>query len=471
MKKHILFAGLLIASLAFTACDEDYTDWASVQSNEQEEVSDQVSIKIETAANFIIKSDNITNNDSLISIAHVISSSIPEGTTVSYKDLKIQDISIPYTIDGSYLEVKYCDLDSFVTAFYDSKESVKRELTVKVTGAVTDEDGQGLQITSNDIIVSYYAMTTPDTEANYYIVGDFAGWDAASKIQMTYEGNYIFSYTTEISEAKYFKIFPESATAGDELNWANCLGTEVDGDDSDHNSLIWENANAIKTGITGKIKIILDVKNFTFTIQDNSAPTELYLTGSNYSWGGTWVPLVPVNSEKGGFWKMIYLNENEQIKFAPQADWGDDFGMEATIDDEAGATITNNGGNITCGVAGWYLLHITVVGTDRALTILSPNIYVIGDCSIGGWSNTLTDVDKFVVPESADDNFTSSTLNTGELRLCVKLSDDIDWWKSEFIVLDNTIAYRGNGGDQERVSAEAGQKVLLNFTTGIGSIE
>jgi len=38
----------------------------------------------------------------------------------------------------------------------------------------------------------------------------------------------------------------------------------------------------------------------------------------------------------------------------------------------------------------------------------------------------------------------------------------------EFIVLDGKIVYRGNGGDQERVSVSEGQKAYLNFTDGTG---
>ena len=46
-----------------------------------------------------------------------------------------------------------------------------------------------------------------------------------------------------------------------------------------------------------------------------------------------------------------------------------------------------------------------------------------------------------------------------------------DWWKTEFIVLDGKIVYRGNGNDQERVKVAEGQKAYLNFTAGTGSFK
>ena len=47
----------------------------------------------------------------------------------------------------------------------------------------------------------------------------------------------------------------------------------------------------------------------------------------------------------------------------------------------------------------------------------------------------------------------------------------MDWWRSEFMVFSGKIEYRGKGGDQEHVSASAGQKLKLNFTAETGTIE
>ena len=46
-----------------------------------------------------------------------------------------------------------------------------------------------------------------------------------------------------------------------------------------------------------------------------------------------------------------------------------------------------------------------------------------------------------------------------------------DPWHSEFMVFDGTIKYRGTGGDQDRVTAAAGQKLYLNFSTDKGEIK
>jgi hypothetical protein len=39
------------------------------------------------------------------------------------------------------------------------------------------------------------------------------------------------------------------------------------------------------------------------------------------------------------------------------------------------------------------------------------------------------------------------------------------------MVFDGSIKYRGTGGDQDRVTASAGQKLYLNFSTDKGEIK
>ncbi len=79
------------------------------------------------------------------------------------------------------------------------------------------------------------------------------------------------------------------------------------------------------------------------------------------------------------------------------------------------------------------------------------------------------------VPSTADGEFVSPAFvgASGEdpyLRVYVKI-DSYDWWRSEFIVSGGKIVYRGNGGDQDRVTVSVGQKLYLNFTDETGRIE
>lgn len=199
----------------------------------------------------------------------------------------------------------------------------------------------------------------------------------------------------------------------------------------------------------------------------------LYLTGNNYGWGATWVPLVPVNTwERPDYayvsWIIIYLHENEEFKFAPQQGWGGDFGFEANIDDKAGMNPQNSGGNIKVGNPGWYLIAVENNPDDGpTITFYKPNIYLIGDTSPAEWS--CSESGLFTVPDSETGTFVSPAfVKDGAVRMCVQFGD-VDWWRTEFVVKNGQIDFRGDGGDQEpRVSVLAGQRCYLNFSNGSG---
>ncbi|MFA6951332.1 MAG: SusF/SusE family outer membrane protein, partial [Lentimicrobiaceae bacterium] len=143
------------------------------------------------------------------------------------------------------------------------------------------------------------------------------------------------------------------------------------------------------------------------------------------------------------------------------------------LKDNAGAGLSGDG-NIVVANAGWYLVVVKaeIVGRNIVYTVEfnKPEVYLTGDTA-GGW-DFFDETNKFTVPADGEGFFTSIPLvATGEVRMCVKLKD-VDWWKTEFIVLaDGLISYRGTGGDQDKFTGSAGQKAYLNFMTGEGKYE
>ena len=143
----------------------------------------------------------------------------------------------------------------------------------------------------------------------------------------------------------------------------------------------------------------------------------------------------------------------------------------------------DNDKNITVNKSGWYIFGVSVALSGRDLlytvTVFPANVYVYGACT-GLGDNGWSDMPEwtFVAPEAAEGDFVSPALAaTGELRLCIHPLDlegnpwAGDWWHTEFIFLDGKITYRGTGGDQERVTANQGLKVYLNFVTGKASVK
>ena len=456
---------MVLATALMSSCKGDYDDWAAPQGYDAEEAQN-VSLTASNGAT--IDMNNVTGET-----VNLFSTTFeaPEGFTVTGYELEVgateEDVDVlPSDANGS---IAATDLVSLVESIY-GKAPVERTLKAAST-IYLSKDGESFYAHSNFVDVKV-TLITPDISQNYYLVGDFCGWDEASMLKFSHSDVNIYDdpvftikfTTTEANQ--YWKIIPQKNIDNGEF-WANpgVVGVAVDGDASMSGFLVTENAQAGKIEEPGKYIMTIDMMAGTYSI--TKQPLELYMTGSNYGWGATWLPMTPCYGSDVDFWTIIYLHEGEQFKFAPQAGWGDDFGGQATVNDVAGANITVDGTNLVAGKAGWYLLYIHN-GSERTFTVLQPNVYLIGDTA-GEWN--VADSHKFTIPTTEDGVFESPAFaNDAELRMCVSI-EGFDWWKTEFIILGGDIAYRGRGGDQERVAVKAGQKAYLNFAKGTGEIK
>ncbi len=219
----------------------------------------------------------------------------------------------------------------------------------------------------------------------------------------------------------------------------------------------------------------------SFSLPPTEFPESMYLIGSYCDWD--WdnaVSMVPVyangDGEYGGsFWSMRYFEDGSALKINTAASWnGSDLGYAGvTIEDNAEASISSSDdGNIVVGNGGWYVVLVKTVidGLDLVYTVSfnEPNVYLFGDTA-GNWDADAEDI--FTVPADGTGEFVSPAfVAAGEIRACVVLPDT-DWWKSEFIVLNGVLEYRGNGTDQDRTSGSVGQQLYINFITNTGKVE
>lgn len=462
MKRLAFYAGALLTALSFTACDEDYTDWANPQSNPQLDPTNGVALSMTALPTETIDKGNAPEVVQLLQTGAVAEA--PEGSTVKLNKLFVNEKhALPFTEENGVVSVNVAQLDSVVEVAYLSRQRVERELQLTVDASVIAPDGSAFRTTSAPVAVSYLQETPPAVESAYYLIG-VLGWTAGDLLPMQDKGNGVFEATFELTGDTWFKIFPQSALVGGNINWDAVLGSSVDGDTSSDAFVTWKGAQAFKAG-AGKSKVTIDMVNWRYSIKPVSA--ELYLTGSEYGWGATWKPMVPVYGHEGEFWTLIYLNAGEEFKFAPQADWGGDFGADQLqFVDNAGAGLTGTS-NVVVGNSGWYLLYVDA--TNKVLETYAPDVYLMGETA-GEWA--IAPEHKFSVPADKDGDFVSPAfVADGELRMCVHPKDNVVWWQAEFIVLDGEIVFRGNGPDQTRVNVGAGQQAYLNFTNGTGSVK
>ena len=469
MKKYMLFGGVMCAMLGLSSCDESFNDWASPSVNDPEAALAAYGIDV-TGSGVEVNMNDAERPDSIRLVS--ISSTNEEVVSLEYDKVTINDCKIPYVVKGKDVYVGTYAIDSLARLALKSQKYETRELKVSVDAHAKLQSGSSVAFTK-EIIQKETPIETPAVDPNgYYLLGEVNGngWNPEEPVWFAKvaDGIYEVTVTTENEGENWYKFYGGT----DAGNWdganAHVMGCDTNGDGSLFNYINWsaDLQCPIISG-KGKWKVRLDVNNWTYTI--NEVKPDLFLTGSNYDWGGKWLQLVPFNKSEEDFWTIIYLHEGEQFKFAPQAGCGDDFGYTGTtINDEAGANITSSSdGNLVVGKAGWYLLKVQN-GSTKALTVLQPNVYLIGDAA-GEWN--IADSHKFTVPTTEDGVFESPAFAAdAELRMCVSV-DGFDWWQSEFMVFDGKIEYRGRGIDQNRVNVKAGQKVTLNFTAGTGEIK
>ena len=244
--------------------------------------------------------------------------------------------------------------------------------------------------------------------------------------------------------------------------------------------------NIVVADGAGLYKIVLefklaagDVKNswkYTVTQESKSeTPTTMYMIGNQFG-GWDWnsegvVELVPVWGKEGAFWCTRYFN-TDGFKFCAEKAWNGDF---TGLDTNEGYTVAD--GNCFVPAAGFYTVYINLL--DKVVEIKPAEVFGLGNAVFtGGWDfndaeQAFAEGDKMVIVTSG----------AGELRLASKVIPTVkvegcgdfgwyDWWKTEFIFFaDNKIAYRGAGGDQERVQIEANKKIIIDFNAGTVAVE
>lgn len=193
-------------------------------------------------------------------------------------------------------------------------------------------------------------------------------------------------------------------------------------------------------------------------------PSAMYMIGQDFggwSWESDGVAVMnQVNGYEGHFWAIRYIRANQGFKWNSKREWDGDFN---TLGENLGFTL--EGGNAIVDEDGMYMIYIDMPGGK--ISVEEAKVFGMGDC-FGGWD---MGSHPFAI-DGATMKFT--TTGTGELRMYA--NSDIapigdGWWRMEFVIFDGVIAYRGNEGDQERVTVEAGKTITLDFNTESATIE
>ena len=312
-------------------------------------------------------------------------------------------------------------------------------------------DSEVLFVMPSGTLISYWG-----------VVGTINGWGAPDRIMYeTADGKYVYE-DLEITASDQIKIRENE-------DWANNRGGDFAA--LDEPIAVTNGGNNITVGRDAKVTVTYDPAAETITLTGEyqgdapSLPETMYMIGGafgNWSWDDAGVvELTPVNGKPGQFWAIRYIEAGSPFKFCAKKEWSGDF---TGLGEDSGYTV--DGGNCSVAENGVYMIY---VDTDNKKLVVEPaKVHGIGGCWDGAWDSAMAG-SLFV---EKDGKLVGKTTSEGELRLYAESSAATsDWWTREFVILDGQIAYRGNGGDQERVNVPAGATITLDFNAGTGTIE
>ena len=298
------------------------------------------------------------------------------------------------------------------------------------------------------------------SELTYWgVVGTINGWGAPDRIMYQDEsGKYVYD-NLETTGAAEVKLRQNE-------DWAVNRGGTFAGFGEPF--AVEHNGDNIKLAQDAKFSVVYDPEAETVTLNGEytgeapALPETMYIIGEavgGWDWAGDYiVDMVPVNGKAGQFWAIRNLEAGKPFKFCAVKEWSGDF---TGLGEDTGYTVADN--NCSVEESGVYMIY---VDTDNKKLCVEPaKVFGKGDC-FGGWE---ADPVAFTIE---GDKVVGKTTTEGDIRLYADSSiATSDWWTREFVFFDGKIAYRGNGGDQERVKVEAGKTVTLDFNAGTATVE
>ena len=338
----------------------------------------------------------------------------------------------------------------------------------EITYSLVREDAGNIR-EGSEVTYARVRVDLPNLEVKVFpiqsveICGSFTEWGVQDDYKMTYladSDSWVIRGVT-IPKGGQWKF-----RMNDDSNWTANLGYGTLDDLKQGGDNIADTEPGVYT-----IELFIGTTPYHATLTktgEADAPTlpeTMYLIGDGvggWDWELNGQDMIPVTDKAGMFWAIRYIEAGKGFKFCPVKAWNGDF---TGLGNDSGYTVA--GGNCYVEESGLYMIAIDYAGDT--VVVEPAKVYGIGNC-FGAWEST-----PFTV--NADGTVTSPAFSAdGELRMHTAssafsaLTKD-DWWRMEFIVLDGKIAYRGAGGDQERVPCTAGQKVTLDFNAGTGVIE
>lgn len=390
MKKYIL--SLLVLATSLVACTGDYKDWASPQTNAQEDAVAFGNGSV-TAVD-VINLANVSTDS--VKVANITA---PTASDASYAPTyKITLGDEVFDIDANGNMAKF-DLAAYVSSQY-GKRPTERDINATLAAWVSNGKTTVKMATSNAFQVKVIPEA-PFIDSGYYLVGDMFenGWSAEGMKAFSQSGKDVYedpiftiSFTTT-ADNQYWKIIPKSSADAGDIWAAGVVGPKVDGDESAEGSLTNTEAQAGKIAKAGKYKMTLNMMDYTYTIEEVKYDPYIYFIGATDGWSKAEQKLALNDEDNGTYTGFIYCADpngwGNQFKFQRVAGSWDNEINSGTFSTFEGAATDENGNIGVSGGEGVYYFEVSL-GQASIKATKVETMGIIGDFNRWGGDVTMT---------------------------------------------------------------------------------
>ena len=423
MKKVLYTMGAL---LLLASCTEDYKDWTSPQVVNQPAVATFTTggaVERATGIDFNVADEGDTiyvctlNAPVSANTAFLPLYNITLGTEDNAQTFEFAKIDA----DGKAYMLK-SDFVGYVEKVYGKAPNVHKVPAV-VHIWMTDGETKVKMADSNAINVEV-KLAAPFIDEGYWLVGDFASWDATGALPFMHVGSgnvydnpvFVITFTTT-ADNQYWKIIPKNNYEGDFWKGGNegVVGPAVDGDDSMSGNLTTASPGAGKINTAGMYRMTINMMDYTYTIEPIAFAGYIYEIGNSVGWSQS-MPLYGANGD-GKYQGYYYLDGG--YKFKPNADnWDGDWGQDPN---GAFGTLVQDGEQDCQAEAGFYQIDVDLSAMTYNVTLVS-SISIIGTVN-GNWD---TDTDMTYNTETGAWEVTTD-LNAGAMKFRMNHDWTISW--------------------------------------------
>ena len=293
MKKHILFGGMLLIAAAFTGCTEDFKNWASPQSNGPE---DAITIPGFTAS--AVAAQNLATAGDEVPTFSLNTASLPEGFELGNARIELtpMDIDDPLTTTVNTTLTGLASkeaLQDLIIGIYGKRPTNRMFNGHVLVNAI--KDGQAVFIDAGNIEVNL-TPEAPYIAQNYYVVGGTKDWNDSKEQKFSHSDADVYDdpiFTIVIDGNPdgdtWFAIGDDEGVEAIGAGvWNKLLGIVGGDNKATEGSLDYRYNmgadNSFCVSNAKKIKITIDMMEYTFKVENVNIADAYYLIGGPGNW-------------------------------------------------------------------------------------------------------------------------------------------------------------------------------------------